>query len=791
MKKVGLLLITVIMLNFSAFATIYYSKGSLDVSVATNWNTARDGSGTNASIFGTSNTWVIQNTNSMTLSGTTGWSLGATNGVLIIENGGTWTNSSSGSVTLGTFYIYGGGKYIHSTGSTMTNEGSQHRYFADATNGGNGNGTVEIQNQSGSAILSTAPTWGNVIINLQVDPGGTISGSASYIDVRGDFTVQNTQSRNYTLVAGQTTTHNFGGGLTISGGTLTIASGNSGTGTPIVNVTGNLNISSGTFTMTSSTSTGTPVLNLAGNFNMTGGTLNNSSSSTGYGTINFTGASKTFTKSAGTISSLVNFSIVSTGSINFGTNILDGSTGTFTLASGGTIGIGSTDGISSSGATGNIQVSGTRTFDPGANYNYNGSSGGQVTGTGLPASITGSFQISNSAGLTLSSGLTTSALTLTSGKITLGGNNLSVGTISGGSASSYILFNAAGTGSIALNVSGTSSWLLPVGTASNYSPLTLQYTVAPTAGVITLNKVTPDMNGSVISALNDGGYSVAIRSNQYWSFTNTATGGTYNLSLDGSSSQTGITDEEMLRIVHSADGTTFDLVGTHSDGLGSTAKRTGIPDGTSGRFYLGGQDPTNNPLPVELSTFTANLNGRNIQLNWETKTEKNSNKFEIQRSLTSYNNWASIGSVKAAVLSNSTKQYSYTDKNLQTGKYQYRLKMIDNDGTFEFSKIVETVITLPKNFELNQNYPNPFNPSTKISYSLPNDSKVTLDIYNIVGERVGQLVNQDQAAGYYSVDFNSSVVKSLSSGVYLYRIHAIDNSTGKDFSSVKKMVMLK
>ena len=201
---------------------------------------------------------------------------------------------------------------------------------------------------------------------------------------------------------------------------------------------------------------------------------------------------------------------------------------------------------------------------------------------------------------------------------------------------------------------------------------------------------------------------------------------------------------------------------------------------------------SNAALPVELSTFTSNLNGRTVQLNWETKTEKNSNKFEIQRSLTSDNNWASLGSVKAADLSSSIKQYSYADKNLQAGTYQYRLKMIDNDGTYEYSKVLETVITLPKNFELNQNYPNPFNPSTKISYSLPNDSKVTLDIFNLIGERIGQLVSQDQAAGYYSVDFsNASVNKSLSSGVYLYRIHAVDKSTGKDFSSIKKMVLLK
>ena len=150
--------------------------------------------------------------------------------------------------------------------------------------------------------------------------------------------------------------------------------------------------------------------------------------------------------------------------------------------------------------------------------------------------------------------------------------------------------------------------------------------------------------------------------------------------------------------------------------------------------------------------------------------------------------WTNVGSIKAAVLSNSPKQYSFLDKNLQSGKYQYRLKMIDNNGTFEYSKLIETEVVQPKNFELCQNYPNPFNPSTKINYSLPFDSKVNLEVYNITGERICELVNEEQSAGYYSVDFGSS---RLSSGVYFYRITAVDKATGNNFSAIKKMILLK
>ena len=198
-----------------------------------------------------------------------------------------------------------------------------------------------------------------------------------------------------------------------------------------------------------------------------------------------------------------------------------------------------------------------------------------------------------------------------------------------------------------------------------------------------------------------------------------------------------------------------------------------------------------NPLPVELFSFTSNINGKNISLIWETKTEINSNKFIIEREINS-TNWESIGSINASGTINSPKKYSYTDKNLKSGIYRYRLKMVDNDGSFEYSKIIEAKVSIPRNFELGQNYPNPFNPSTKINYNLPLDSKVTFEIYNVMGEKIGQLVNQEQSAGYYTIEFNSSSFnKNISSGVYLYKVTAVDKSTGNNFISIKKMILLK
>jgi hypothetical protein len=150
------------------------------------------------------------------------------------------------------------------------------------------------------------------------------------------------------------------------------------------------------------------------------------------------------------------------------------------------------------------------------------------------------------------------------------------------------------------------------------------------------------------------------------------------------------------------------------------------------------------------------------------------------------------GIVSASGTSTSQRNYSFIEKNLQVGKYNYRLKMIDYDGSYNYSSVVETEIAVPKNFDLSQNYPNPFNPSTKINYSLPSDSKIVLEVYNIKGTRVCQLVNEEQSAGYYSLDFNStSIDKNISSGVYFYRINVIEKVTGNNFSVVKKMMLLK
>lgn len=198
----------------------------------------------------------------------------------------------------------------------------------------------------------------------------------------------------------------------------------------------------------------------------------------------------------------------------------------------------------------------------------------------------------------------------------------------------------------------------------------------------------------------------------------------------------------------------------------------------------------NAPLPVVLSSFSASVKFNNVSLSWKTDTEINNSGFDIERvdyRQPAIGNWEKIGFIKGKGTVNTPTNYSFTDEKINAGKYQYRLKQKDNNGNYEFHQLSGTVeVGLPKDFKLSQNYPNPFNPTTKIDFSLPLDSKVSILIYDMTGREVKTLVNETRTAGYHTLELNAS---SLSSGTYFYRLIAIAN--GKDFISTKKFVLVK
>jgi hypothetical protein len=195
-------------------------------------------------------------------------------------------------------------------------------------------------------------------------------------------------------------------------------------------------------------------------------------------------------------------------------------------------------------------------------------------------------------------------------------------------------------------------------------------------------------------------------------------------------------------------------------------------------------------LPVELNSFYAAIFNNHIKLTWTTSTEIDNYGYDVERKKIENNfenNWDKIAFIPGAGNSNSTKNYSYTDKNLLPGNYQYRLKQLDNSGAYEYSFTLETVLNPPAEFSLSQNYPNPFNPTTQIRFELPLTSMVDLKIYDILGREIKTLVKGELNPGTYAYEWDgrNNFGTPVSSGMYRYRI------TAGNFSETKKMMLLK
>lgn len=216
------------------------------------------------------------------------------------------------------------------------------------------------------------------------------------------------------------------------------------------------------------------------------------------------------------------------------------------------------------------------------------------------------------------------------------------------------------------------------------------------------------------------------------------------------------------------------------------------PNNSMGWGILNALDAANYfPIPVELQSFSANVIGTDVLLNWITSTEKNNSGFEVQRKTQEENEFKTLIFIEGNGTTTEQNSYSFIDKNSPSGFVTYRLKQIDLDGSFEYSNSIEVEVISPKVFSLEQNYPNPFNPSTKIKYVIPNvetlqsaSIQVTLKIYDVLGNEITTLVNEQQQPGIYEVEFNTKEM-NLTSGVYFYQLRA------NNFVETKKMILNK
>jgi subtilisin family serine protease len=187
------------------------------------------------------------------------------------------------------------------------------------------------------------------------------------------------------------------------------------------------------------------------------------------------------------------------------------------------------------------------------------------------------------------------------------------------------------------------------------------------------------------------------------------------------------------------------------------------------------------PLPVELTSFNAVYADGQVNLEWITSTEINNLGFEIQREDQNHS-YTTIGFVEGKGTTTSNNHYSFVDQDFSSGKNYYRLKQIDFDGTFSYTDEVLVDITSATEFSLSQNYPNPFNPSTKVNYTIPQKSNVKMKLFDILGNEIKTLLNEEVESGVHSLSVD---MNGYSSGIYLIKLIA------GDFTKSIKVTLIK
>ncbi|MBS1492025.1 MAG: T9SS type A sorting domain-containing protein [Bacteroidetes bacterium] len=695
-------------------------------------------------------------------------------------------------------------------------------------------------------FANTAATL-NISGNLKIDAGtfAFVSGSSvSTVNVTGNVTVNGGTLKIGTATT-QTNVAKLSvaGNLLINGGTIDFKDANAVTGANIFEVGGNLSLTTGTLTQTGSTSGTEGSLRFIDTTTWSsGGTFTNNYINT---TVNANSlltlnndypeaASRTLTVNgvlnggASSVTGAGNFLLAATGTLKSGNDLgIDGSiavsgtktftsgagyefSGTSVQSTGTTLPAAITGALTFSNTGGVVTLSqstsntGTTTVSPAAivdiaNFDMTGSGGASVlTGSGkirlsgdLSTQITGyntntfsgTYEFSgsqtvpagtytgitvNGPGITIGGDVVISGLlTLTNGNITLGTNNITANGTSGGSALSYVVTD--GTGSLFVNNVGNTDVLFPVG-RTTYSPVTIN-------NLGTADNYSVNVQNTITNpTFNDEN---AVQ--KQWNITELIPGGSdVILTMQWTTADEGTLFDRNSSALHLGhwNGTAYEPYSATLGGSAGTWTATATNKNSFSPFIVGDDAA----LPVELSSFTSNVNLNNVKLSWSTISELNNSGFEIERKSES-SAWTKINNIAGNGTSNIVHNYSYEDKNLTEGKYNYRLKQIDFNGNFKYYSLFnEVIIGAPKNFALSQNYPNPFNPSTIIKYELPLEAFVTLKVYDMIGKEVANLVSESKASGYYTVKFDAS---KLSSGIYFYKLQA------GDFVAVKKLMLVK
>jgi hypothetical protein len=198
-------------------------------------------------------------------------------------------------------------------------------------------------------------------------------------------------------------------------------------------------------------------------------------------------------------------------------------------------------------------------------------------------------------------------------------------------------------------------------------------------------------------------------------------------------------------------------------------------------------------LPVELTMFEAQADGRDVVLTWATASETNNAGFTVERRAGATSDaeleavdaaqWSEVAWVEGAGTTEEAQTYTHRLTGLEPGRHVFRLKQIDYDGTFAYSPEIEVTVELAKRFALSAAYPNPFNPQTSFSLAVAQTQEVSVEVYNVLGRRV-DVLHQGMMEAKQARSFVWEA-SSHPSGLYFIRV------VGEQFVETRRVTLIK
>ena len=598
--------------------------------------------------------------------------------------------------------------------------------------------TLVIGGNYSATAGSMAFSWFGQALTASITGNITITGGSTWVRYEAGAT---------TLAVGGYYSQSAGTFYTL--GNLTSAA-TSGT---TMDLAGNFTVSGGTFNASAypggTAAAGLATINLSNDFTYSGGTITESALTVGRGRFRFIKSGTVTVIGGGTISNTVDFYIPNTGTtVNLATYVLTGS-GDFIMSSSTGLMMGSTGGISTSGATGNVQVTGTRTYGATSDYTYNGTAA-QVTGNGLPATVK-NLTIDNAAGVTLSGTVEVSnQLSMASGKLNTGLlyeviiTNTTPSSVVGYSETDYVV------GTLRRSVAANGIYDFPLGTSSNYElgSITLSGATGLTSILGTFTNALPiTVSLPLVNLLLSGTPITDMLNYGYWTFTpNSAmTGGTYSVSLNEKGASNANSNPQSFCVLKRTNMlSAWESLGTHDNSTQAIAGSivTAVRSGLTGFSDFGIGESSGGSLPIKLIYFTAKLNEGIVNLDWATAAEVNNNFFTVERS-TDGENFEPLLTKPGAGNSTVNLYYNAADESPLSGYSYYRLKQTDFDGHYTYSDI-QTV----KNgeggedgmskMEIKSIAPNPFVEKFKVSFMIKEAVLVDFTLMNSSGQTVAQ-----------------------------------------------------